>query len=154
MTPKQYEQLNHFFVRTFNSILAYEERALSDMGIENVSVKDSHVIEIVVELEKTKQNSMTNIAEGLNITVGALSTAVQTLIKKGYLERNYDPSDRRLVLISATEAGHRVNQIHEKFHQDMIQHVAEKLNPEDLDRLTLSLEQLSVFFESISKKQT
>lgn len=154
MTPKQYEQLNHFFVRTFNSILAFEERALSDMGIENVSVKESHVIEIVVELEKTKQNSMTNIAEGLNITVGALSTAVQTLIKKGYLERNYDPSDRRLVLISATESGHRVNQIHEKFHQDMIQHVAEKLNPEDLDRLTLSLEQLSVFFESISKKQT
>lgn len=153
MTEEQYYLLNRFFVRTFNSILALEDKALADMGIENVSVKESHVIETVIELERCNLNNMTNIAAGLNITVGALSTAVQTLINKGYLRRYNDPKDRRLVLIKATCLGHEVNRIHENFHEEMIAHVAHQLNPEDLERLTQSLEQLSLFFESISNKK-
>ena len=152
MTDEQRSQLNRFFVRTFNSILAFEDKALVERGIENLSVKETHVIETVIRLEQMGQNTMTAIAEQLNITVGALSTAVQTLIGKGYLQRNADENDRRLVLMSATNTGHEVNKIHEGFHEQMINYVSQQMNVEDLARLTHSLEQLSLFFESLTKK--
>lgn len=152
MTNKQRNQLNRFFVRTFNSILAFEDKALSERGIENLSVKETHVIETVIRLEQMGQNTMTAIAEQLNITVGALSTAVQTLIGKGYLQRSTDANDRRLVLMTATNSGYEVNRIHESFHEQMINYVAQQMNTEDLARLTHSLEQLSLFFESLTKK--
>jgi DNA-binding MarR family transcriptional regulator len=110
------------------------------------------VIETVIRLEQMGQNTMTAIAEQLNITVGALSTAVQTLIGKGYLQRSTDANDRRLVLMTATNSGYEVNRIHESFHEQMINYVAQQMNAEDLARLTRSLEQLSLFFESLTKK--
>lgn len=152
MTNEHRDQLNRFFVRTFNSILAYEDKALSDRGIENLSVKETHVIETVIRLEEEGLANMSSIAEQLNITVGALSTAVQTLISKGFLQRASVPSDRRLVLVTATEQGREVNRIHESFHQQMMDFVAQQLNKADFERLTHSLEQLSLFFESLSSK--
>ena len=43
MTPTQREELNRFFVRVFNQILAREEQALSGAG--GLSVKELHVLE-------------------------------------------------------------------------------------------------------------
>lgn len=105
MTGRQRRQLNHFFVETFNNILLYEEQALSDAGSGKLSVKELHVLAAVGLLEAEGQNTMTRIAAALNITVGALTTAVNTLIRKGYLARVADQSDRRLVRVVLTESG-------------------------------------------------
>ncbi len=152
MNEQQKKKLDNFFVRTFNNLLSLEEIALNKSGLKNLSVREVHVIAAVINLESSDNNTMTQIASSLNISVGALTTAVNTLIRKGYLRRAASEADRRIVLVSATASGHAANDKHDEFHQLMLEQVADVIEEDDLDRLTLSLEQLSAFFESYAKK--
>ncbi len=154
MTEEQRKQLNRFFVKTFNSVLLWEDRALSESGVKNLSVKEMHVIETVIRMQLGAANTMTQIADQLNITVGALTTAVNTLVQKNYLRRQSDQTDRRLVFVSATDSGLEVNLLHDQFHKQMLDYVAEEIDENDLEPLTRSLEQLSLFFEALAAKET
>ena len=150
MTQAQREQLNDFLVGTFNSILTLEERALSLPG-KGPSVRETHVIEAATALHKQGRNTMSSVAAALNISVGALTTAVDTLVRKGYLVRGSDPDDRRVVRIFPTEAGLKVNARHEAFHRDMLDQVEKALGEDDLERLTQALGVLKAFFEQYAR---
>ncbi len=152
MNEQQKKKLDIFFARTFNNLLSLEEIALCKRGINDLSVREVHVISAVINLEQNGNNTMSQIANSLNISVGALTTAVNTLIRKGYLKRAAYEADRRIVLVNATASGQAVNNKHEEFHQLMLEQVAAVIDEDDLESLTLSLEQLSVFFESYAKK--
>ncbi|NTU88535.1 MAG: MarR family transcriptional regulator [Actinobacteria bacterium] len=154
MTDLQLERLNYFFVHTFNNIFLWEERALAEAGVKNLSTKEMHVIAAVSSLGTTKQNTMSQIAGTLHISVGALTTAVNTLIRKGYLARAKDDKDRRRVLVYLTDSGREMNGKHDAFHALMIENVQKVIGESDLETLTASLGQLSAFFESLAKEGT
>jgi len=113
-----------------------------------------HVIETVIRMEPDATNTMSQIADQLNITVGALTTAVNTLVQKNYLYRKSDQTDRRLVFVFATDSGLQANLLHDQFHNRMLDYVSEEINESELEPLTRSLEQLSLFFESLAAKET
>ena len=139
-------KLNCFFVSTFNKILAWEERALRDTGIRDLSVKELHILEAVWELEKAGDNTMSKISAKVEISVGALTTAANVLVRKGYLVRSGREDDRRIVLIRLTEKGRQANAKHEQFHKKMIEKVSEELTDSQLETLTESLDRLTQFF--------
>lgn len=147
MNDTQRNTLNTFFVDTFNRILAMEEQALTRGSLENLSVKELHIIEAVSILQRNRSNTMTEIADQVGITVGALTTAVNTLVRKEYLERRRSETDRRQVLISLTEKGMRAEMHHRIFHENMISNVEMLLTDEELDKLLSALKKLSTFFE-------
>lgn len=151
MTEQQSKRLNTFFVRTFNTIQTLEERALLQSGIHNLSVKELHILEAVTELLAEKRNTMSHIAARLNISVGALTTAVNTMVNKGYLVRRGKEGDRRVVLIEPTESGRLANRQHERFHQDMIERAGEQLDEASLETLCESLDKLADFFEQYAQ---
>ena len=153
MTDAQEKYLNDFFVHIFNKILAWEEQALSNVGAADLSVKELHVLEAVNDLTAQSRNTMTAIADALSIRVSSLTAAVNTLVRKGYLERRGEPGDRRVIRIRLTEKGEQANQLHSRFHADMIAGVAQGLNEEELNVLVHSLEQLSRFFGSMTAKK-
>lgn len=146
MTVGQERYLNKFFVHIFNQILALEEQALSNVGANDLSVKELHVLEAVCHLARGAQSTMTNVADALSIRVSSLTTAVNTLVRKGYLQREGDPGDRRIIRLRLTEKGEQANQLHSKFHRDMIQGVGERLNEGELEVLVQSLKSLDSFF--------
>ena len=154
MTEQQLKRLNYFFVHTFNNILSWEERALAEAGVANLSTKEVHVIAAAASLEAAEQNTMSQIANILHISVGSLTTAVNTLIRKGYLTRTKDDKDRRRVLVYLTDSGHEINWKHDAFHALMIENVQKVIGESDLEALTISLEQLSTFFESLTREGT
>ena len=153
MTDAQEKYLNDFFVHIFNKILAWEEQALSNVGAADLSVKELHVLEAVNDLTAQSRNTMTAIADALSIRVSSLTAAVNTLVRKGYLERRGEPGDRRVIRIRLTEKGGQANQLHSQFPADMIAGVAQGLNEEELNVLVHSLEQLSRFFGSMTAKK-
>lgn len=153
MTDAQEKYLNDFFVHIFNKILAWEEQALSNVGAADLSVKELHVLEAVSDLTAQSRNTMTAIADALSIRVSSLTAAVNTLVRKGYLERRGEPGDRRVIRVRLTEKGEQANQLHSQFHADMIAGVAQGLNEAELDVLVHSLEQLSRFFGSMTAKK-
>jgi len=151
MTNDQLLQFNDFFVHVFNKILAWEEQALSTVGDRNLSVKELHVLEAVAELASRASNTMTCIADRLSIRVSSLTTAVNTLVRKGYLRRENDPSDRRIIRIFLTEKGEEADRLHSRFHTQMMQGVAQQLNEAELSVLLLSLSSLDRFFSDMTK---
>lgn len=146
MTHQQEERLNDFFVHVFNRILAWEEQALSQVGTRDLSVKELHVLEAVAELAVKEANTMTCVAEQLSVRVSTLTTAVNTLVRKGYLRREGVPGDRRVIRIFLTEKGEEANRLHSQFHARMIEGAASQLTEMELEILLLSLTKLDRFF--------
>lgn len=90
---------------------------------------------------------MSEVAQILKITVGTLTTAINKLIKKGYVERKRIEEDRRVVLIKLTKRGKLAFRIHEKFHQDMVNTSIDGLNEEEEEILISSLNKINIFFK-------
>lgn len=152
MTESQHEALNHFFVHVFNQILACEEQALGRVGARDLSVKELHVLEAVDDLAAEDRNTMTQIADALSIRVSSLTTAVNTLVRKGYLERGGEPGDRRVIRVRLTPKGEEANRLHTQFHAKMVEEAASELEEGELDTLLRSLRQLERFFHDMSRR--
>lgn len=152
MTDAQRTYLNDFFVHVFNKILAWEEQALSQVGARDLSVKELHVLEAVSDLTAQGRNTMTAIAESLSIRVSSLTTAVNTLVRKGYLERGGEPGDRRVIRVRLTEKGEQANSLHSQFHGHMIDRVTQGLSDQELDVLVQSLKNLGAFFQDMTSQ--
>ncbi len=138
--------LNQLLVDLFNHILLLEERNIKNRGLKNLSITEVHIIEAV---NKAEHPSMGEVASRLMVTVGTLSTSVNRLIQKGYITSKRSDKDRRVVLLSLTEKGKEAYQIHESFHDKMINKVLEKSHLKDDELLISSLEKLLQFFESL-----
>ena len=144
MENKKEEILNRLLVQLFNDILHIEEKAMKNTKFTNLSITEIHTIEAI---GKEGNRTMGEIAHDLRITVGTLTTAINRLIKKGYVERKRIEEDRRVVLVNLTEKGEEVFNIHSIFHKDMIDTILETFKSEDLETLTKLLYKISTFFE-------
>ena len=136
--------LNELLVRLFNDILQIEEKSLKNGPLSDLSVTELHTIEAI---GMYKERTMTEVAQDLKITVGTLTTAINKLIKKGYVDRKRIEEDRRVVLIHLTKKGKLAYRIHEKFHNDMINETISGLREDEEEILISSLERLNVFFK-------
>lgn len=147
MVKNDKERLNSFFVHVFNQILSWEEKSFKDSGIDEITLRELHVIEAVYHLSDSRKNKMADIARFLSITPGSLTASVNVLVKKGYLRREGSETDRRVVYIVPTDKAKAVNDIHTKFHSDMIDEALALFDGEGTEQLISALERLAVFFE-------
>ena len=142
--------LNNLLVKLFNDILRIEEKSLKKSEeLSDLSVTEIHTIEVIGEKE---ERTMSEIANDLSITVGTLTTAINKLIKKGYVERRRIEEDRIIVFVKLTEKGINAIYLHKNFHDEMIKATIEKLNKQEEDVLISSLESLSKFFHDKYEK--
>ena len=140
------EELNHFFVSCFNSILRAEERALESLTNGTLSIKEIHFIEAVFEAQKRGENCFSTIADFLGVTYGTLTTSFSRLEKKGYLAKVQDEDDKRIHYIVPTALAELINKEHTAFHERMVDSVAENLSEKQFDELVKSLHILDDFF--------
>ncbi len=154
MTEKKRDELNSLFVKVFNQILSWEEHSFKEMSAFEITLRELHVIEAVYALMKEGNNKMSEIAKYLAITPGSLTTAVNCLVKKGFLEREQSAEDRRIVKIAPTEKAMEVNNIHQRIHQKMIEEIAQGIAEGELDIVTRILTNLNRSLENskISRK--
>ena len=62
---------------------------------------------VVQELSRKGPQTPSQLAQAMKATTGRVSTLLSVLEKKGQIVRETDPDDRRSVLVSLTETGHR-----------------------------------------------
>ena len=89
---------------------------------------------------------MSDIAAKLNITVGSLTTSMNSLVKKGYVTRERGKEDRRVVYISLSEKGRHAYEHHKQFHHDMIEAILQDLTPDETESLVKALAKLNLWF--------
>jgi DNA-binding MarR family transcriptional regulator len=141
---KSINVLNEILVDIFNDILSIEQNALQRGEFKDLSITEMHTIEAISLYDK---KTMSEVAANLKITVGTLTTAINNLVKKGYVERSRSEEDRRIVFINLTKKGKLAYRIHEKFHSDMVKETISGLSEEEEEILITSLEKLNTFFK-------
>lgn len=137
------EVINRLLVDLFNNIQQIEEKSLNHDEISDLSITEIHTIEAIgINTEST----MSEIAQKLKITSGTLTTCVNKLIKKGYVERKRIEEDRRVVLIKLTEKGETAYNYHKKFHDELVNNTVESLEEDEKEILISSLDRIKTFF--------
>ena len=138
-----YETLNSILVNLFRDVMDLEQRAIITSEYHDITNNDMHVIE-AVGLGEPK--NMSAIAKVLSVTMGTLTIAMNSLVKKGYVKRTRGKEDRRVVYISRSEKGKGAYQHHEKFHRHMIDEILKDLTEEETEALMKSLTKLDQWF--------
>ena len=137
--------LNELLVDTFNDIVTIEQKALQSGIFKDLSVTEIHTIDAI---GMYGSRTMSEVSADLDITMGTLTTAINHLVRKEYVERKRSELDRRIVKIKLTKKGKLAYRIHEKFHSDMINATIESLTEEEERVLVKSLEKLNIFLKS------
>jgi DNA-binding MarR family transcriptional regulator len=135
--------LNDVLVKLFRNINNIEERAIQTEEYKGVTTNDMHVIE-AIGLGSPK--NMTAVAKSLGVTTGTLTIAVNSLVKKGFVNRERSEEDRRVVLVSLSSKGQRAYEHHKRFHEEMIDAVLSRLTEEEKIALEKALLNLNDFF--------
>lgn len=135
--------LNEILVKLFRNITVIEERSLKRGEYKNVTINDMHVIE-AIGLEEPK--NMTSVAKTLAVTTGTLTISVNSLVKKGLVERVRSEEDRRVVLVSLSESGKQAYKYHQKFHKEMVDTALQDLSDKEKEILAKALSGLSDYF--------
>lgn len=138
--------LNQVLVKLFRDINTLEERAIRTEEYKDVTANDMHVMEAIGP-EGAK--NMTSVARELEVTTGTLTISVNSLVKKGYVDRSRSEEDRRVVLVSLSGKGKKAYLHHQRFHQEMIAAVLQDLSDEEQRILEQALVKLTCFFRSV-----
>jgi len=138
--------LNEVLVRLFRDIMDIEQQAIITQEFTNITNNDMHVIEAIGIGEP---KNMSAIARELSVTVGTLTIAMNSLVKKGYVTRQRGKEDRRVVYISLSEKGKEAYEHHARFHQEMIAGVVAGLNENEIEVLIKALTKLNQWFRSL-----
>lgn len=144
-----YESINDILVHLFRHIWDLEKEAIITGEFQDITDNDMHIIE-AIGLGAGKK--MSDIAYAQKVTVGSLTTSMNSLVKKNYVIRERSEEDRRVVYIRLTEKGERAYHHHAEFHKKMVEAVAEQLTEEEVPVLVKCLDKLCVFFRSYDEQ--
>ncbi len=143
---KHQETINAILVDLFNDIMKLEAKEVITPEFKDITNNDMHIIEAIGV--KAARN-MSSIAKDLKITVGTLTTAINSLVKKGYVCRKRGEEDRRVVFISLSDKGKKAYYHHKKFHQQMVEHVLDRLSDDEITVTVKALDKLRQYFKSL-----
>ena len=144
-----YDTINDVLVYLFNEIWKVEKQAIITEEFSDITNNDMHVLEAV----GLSGSNMSSIAKKLDITVGSLTTAMNSLVKKQYVDRKRSEKDRRVVNIYLTARGEEAYRHHKEFHAQMTDAIIGQLSKEEAQILSKALKNLSEFFRTYGKEK-
>ena len=147
MNKKQIDILNDYFLHSALHLLSQEEQCLRRVCSQDLSIRELHVIEAVACLQADSRSTMAEIARYLHLSPASLTTSVNVLVKKGYLDRTYSKEDRRVIHVHLTEAGEGANRTYLDFVRHMLYEVSSDLDEDVADRMIEVLLRLSDYLD-------
>ncbi|MED1784072.1 MarR family transcriptional regulator [Brevibacillus fortis] len=84
--------------------------------VGRLSITELHVLQEVGEKDRV---NVTTIAQQIGVTKSAISKITVKLMKKGLLERYQLEDNQKEVFFRLTSVGEMVNEIHERYHQQL-----------------------------------
>ncbi|NLZ81911.1 MAG: MarR family transcriptional regulator [Clostridiales bacterium] len=144
-----FNTFNDILVNLFRKIMNIEEKAIITEEFKDISNNDMQIIEVI---GMNAPKNMSAIAKELSVTVGTLTIAINSLVKKGYVNRVRGEVDRRVVFISLSSKGIKAYKHHEAFHKEMVKATLEGMSDVDAQVLVKALSNLSQFFKDYKNK--
>lgn len=143
---RNWEELNTYLVSIFNDVLSIEENELKKSQFSDLTITEMHTIDAI---GMYKKKTTTEVARELLVTVGTLTTSINRLVKKGYVERIRSEDDRRVVKLGLTKQGRLVFRIHQHFHHEMVKSAIKDLDADEQEVFLKALVNLYNYLEEI-----
>ena len=143
-----YKTLNEVLLNLFRDVMDIEQKAIITEEFQDITNNDMHIIEAI---GMNEPKNMSTIAREISVTVGTLTIAMNSLVKKGYVLRERGKEDRRVVYISLTERGRAAYVHHARFHKAMIDSISDELTSEEMELLIKTLTKLNKWFRNWQK---
>lgn len=140
------EQLNEVIVDTYWSILRVEENILKRSDQTDLSISEIHMLEAVGK-GKDRRRTISELAEVLNITLPSVTVAINKLMKKGYVEKVRGEEDGRIVYVSLTRQGRRIDSAHRYFHESMVRSIIRDMTESEMQALYKGVMKLDTFLK-------
>lgn len=140
--------IDKLFIEIFNDILTIEEITLKTGHFNDLTVKEMHTIEAI---GLHGQKTAGEVARELEITLGTLTVAINSLIKKNYVERTRSESDRRIVNLGLTKKGRLLFRAHRHFHHDLAKRAISGFEESETLVLAKSLQKLHDYLSEYGK---
>lgn len=140
------EQLNEVIVDTYRSILRVEENILKRSDQTDLSISEIHMLEAVGK-GKDRRRTISELAEILNITLPSVTVAINKLMKKGYVEKVRGEEDGRIVYVSLTRQGRRIDSAHRYFHESMVRSIIRDMTESEMQALYKGVMKLDTFLK-------
>jgi DNA-binding MarR family transcriptional regulator len=100
-------------------------------------------------LMKTGPHPISEIGRMLYISKPYMTVLIDSLIKKGLIERGNDPGDRRVILITITSSGKKHLRRAFEIYKTDVKNLLAGLGNDDISQLCSSLENLQKIFEKL-----
>ncbi len=139
-------KINEYLTAIFNNVLIIEESSLRSSRFSDVTIKEMHTIDVIGE---KKDATPTDVARTLMVTLGTVTTSLNNLERKGYIERVRSTKDRRVVHLYLTKKGRLVYRLHQRFHRAMVRQITEGMDEEEYKVMKKGLLNLYQFLEDL-----
>ena len=140
------EKINEYLTAIFNNVLIIEESSLRSSRFSDVTIKEMHTIDVIGE---KKGATPTDLARALMVTLGTVTTSLNNLERKGYIERVRSTKDRRVVHLYLTKKGRLVYRLHQRFHRAMVRQITEGMDEVEFKAMKKGLLNLYQFLEDL-----
>lgn len=141
-----YQLVNDYLTSIFNNVLVIEESSLRGSQFKDVSIKEMHTIDVIGTIPNATPS---DISKELLVTLGTVTTSLNNLERKGYIERRRSSIDRRVVHLSLTKKGRLLYRLHKRFHNRMVMQVVEGMSSEEQNVMQKGLQNLYNFLEEL-----
>lgn len=120
---QQLENLNSLFVQVMSEIFLSPHSSQACNDLTGAQKK------ILYLLAMRGPHKMSDIARQVSVSVTGATGVVDRLVRMGLVERDYDPSDRRVILIKLTPSGRETFDELQTAHQRRLEEVLGALEP-------------------------
>jgi len=141
-----YRLINEYLTSIFNNVLVIEEVSLRGSRFKDISIKEMHTIDVIGNFSDVTPSF---VSKELMVTLGTVTTCLNNLERKGYIERIRSDQDRRVVYLHLTKKGRLVHRLHKRFHKAMVEKIIDGMSPEEIDVMGKGLINLYQFLEDL-----
>ena len=134
----------HASMRTlFGLVHRLEDEAVKASEFSDLSRAEIHAI---MAIGTGRPKTMTHVANILEISVSTLTTTINKLVKKGYVERLRDDKDRRIVKIGLSDKGIAAATERDAFLEDLLRGVTARIEPDKLRYFVSAIDNANQYF--------
>ena len=144
-----------FYKALFTLVDSMRDRAGEQEEFSNswkITVQQLRLLRTVERLTRIKSPEgvmLKTLAEALNVTPAAVSGMVETMVKRGYLQRTQAEDDRRSVRIRLSDYCYAKIDVLDHFFGGISEKIAATFPEEEFRRLIETIEKLSADFDQI-----
>jgi len=139
------EQVDRFIIALFNLMSGLNEGVKQCCAMNgDLNEKEFKLINYVGQMQNAK---MSDLADVLSAPLSTITSMVDKLVEKKYLNRFHSGDDRRVVLVTLASNGKRTFQDFLTQKQEMASKVLSRFDPKEREIMIDSLEKIPLIFK-------